>query len=413
MILNPNLIYAEFLDNFLTIIQDEEEKNKAILVSGFLRARLTGVTLGDGSSNVPLSSVSKSNLIDRQGNFATAETSEAAERVIFFFDKKRTEAQLISIGVDCSLLSETQQLVFTTACQEAANRVIEGSLKVFIANLPNISNAVQQNLLLSFMQGMYITAFRALTPSIQFNSNSLDLTRESLLQINRERLQFLKLNTEESNVIFPDEELTGPIVPGPDMLSLSEQIKLHDELLPTVAIDPTLLYPEERLEHQAKLKLLQLYATILEMTKKDAWQVKAQWLRKGDAIQVGAQDIILPHSVSEIVHIMAGELSKKHKANYQDALMRVQSIAAAYNKDWYRWIRNMLPLVSASAELMNLLSETLQIEPHSLPQLSTPEPTSLVSRLVNYSFSFWSDGETENKVIAGETSDIPQAPTAS
>lgn len=123
MILNINGIYAEFVDRFLTIIQDDAAQNQATLVSGFLRAKILNSTVDKGlsvdQSFVPLSAVLKSGLVNKEGNISKLSLSEQARRILFSFDQERTLAQVVKIGLEPTHYTEAQQLILVTACQEA------------------------------------------------------------------------------------------------------------------------------------------------------------------------------------------------------------------------------------------------------------------------------------------------------
>jgi hypothetical protein len=293
-----------------------------------------------------------------------------------------------------------QQIVLVTGFQEAINRIISGTLKKCVANLQYLSNGEHQELIRSLLKEMDATALKPLAKGIQFTNGSLTLTTESLVLLNRQRLLFSQMATACTNVTIPDEEFVAPQDPEPALLSLSQQVLLLDELVPTLALDTALLSHEEELEHQAKIRLLQLYATILAMTKNNSWQVKIQWLRAGDSIQVGSQDIALPSSVSEISNIISGELSKKHKANYKSTLLRVQTVAATYEHDWYTWTRNKLPYFCASASLKELLEEVLKIHVEGIPQMQPQDNSSVVSKMLQYGLGLWSSEGKEKQAPA-------------
>jgi hypothetical protein len=351
MILNINSLFSEFIDRFLTIIQDEVEQNKATLVSGFLRAKILTTMDGVLSSDqdfLPLSAVVKSGLVNKEGKIAEPEEPQA-KSILFFFDRERTLAQLLKLGLDQTQYSEIQQLILVTACQEATNQIISGSMKVFVTNLQSISNNEQQEQIRKLITDLATITLSRMIGALKFNGNSTSLSGDSIILLNRQRILFSEISRSEPGLMIPDEELTNPSNPEPALLSLSQRIMLLDELLPCLTLDLTLLSYDEVVEHQTKLNLLQLYCSILSMTKNDSWQVKAQWLYPGNTIQVGVDKVSLPNSISEIMDIITIELAKKHKACYQDALKKIQLIASHYEWDWYTWTRNQLPIISAQS----------------------------------------------------------------
>ncbi len=199
------------------------------------------------------------------------------------------------------------------------------------------------------------------------------------------------MSHSDLGLTIPDEELTAPLYPEPALLSLPQRVMMLDELLPNLALDPSLFSHDEELEYQAKRSLLQLYCTILAMTKNDSWQVKVQWLYPGATIQVGGQDISLPCSISGIIDIITTELAKKHKANYKEALDAVQTIAAEYESDWYTWIRNKLPIIGAAPSVKELFSKVLKIRMEAVAAIE-PRTASIssVSAAITSGLSFLS-----------------------
>lgn len=361
MLLKLNAIYAEFIDNFLTIIQDEEEKNKATLVSGFLRARILSSKIGIDNSAVSLSAVMKSGLVSQEGRFESAENDEKAKHAVFTFDKARTQAQLVRVDFDCSQWTEMQQLTMVAVIQEAMNRIVATSLKPYLANLQHITDLEHQMLLRQLLQEMDVSALKQIAKQIHFNHGTLSLSPESLVLLNRKRHIFLTLAASEPALNIADDAFIAAENPVPALLSLSQQILFLDELLPALVLDASVLSQEEEQEQEIKLQLLLLYGKILAGTKENLWQVKAQWMRPGDSVSVGSNEVKLPASVSEIMNIISVELSKKHNANYKDALTRVRAVAQQYEQDWYTWIRNQLPYVAASAALKEFLKGVLNI----------------------------------------------------
>lgn len=381
MLLKLNAIYAEFIDNFLTIIQDEEEKNKATLVGGFLRARILSSKIRIDNSAVSLSAVMKSGLVNQDGTFESGEDGEKAKHAVFTFDKVRTQAQLDRVSVDYSKWTEIQQITMVAAIQEAMNRIVATSLKPYLANLQHIVDPGHQMLLRQLLQEMDVTALKQIAQHIHFNHGTLSLSPESLVLLNRKRHIFIALAASEEAVNIADDAFIAPEDPIPALLSLSQQILFLDELLPALVLDVSILSQEEEHEHETKLQLLLLYGKILAGTKENLWQVKAQWMRPGDSVSVGSNEVKLPASVSEIINIISAELSKKHKANYKDALTRVREVAQKYEQDWYTWFRNQLPYVSASAALKEFLKEVLKISVEPLSSSSSSPSTQASSSL--------------------------------
>ncbi|MDI1352140.1 MAG: hypothetical protein PSV35_05125 [bacterium] len=364
MILNTDQYYADFLDTFLAVIQDKKAKNAATLASGFLRSThiaLTVEKLGHDNSYIPISAVIKAGLVDEQG-FILPKTNPRAKRAGLFFDQVRTLAALNQLSIPKEQFSEIQQIFFVTCCQEAINRMLTSSLGVFVENAANITNPMQQATILTLLKQIAIIAFGKTANAIKFNPGSTSLSPESILLIKRQKMLLQKMADDNSGIAIPDEELIAVSNERERGLSSHYRITILDELIPCLAMDPLFLTETEQKEHQAKFNLLKLHCSILSMTINDSWQVKAQWLKAGHPFDMGDTTVILPYSISTILKVIDVTHAKKHLADYSSALAEIQTIARKNHHDWYRWVRNQLPLISSSPAVKELLDSVLGID---------------------------------------------------
>jgi hypothetical protein len=376
MILNVDLVYAEFLEHFLKVIQEEHARNEATLVSGFLRSEVLSLAIEKvctDQSYIPLSSVIKAGLVDKSGAFCTRDEPRA-ERVKLYFDKVRTQGVLQQLGIDDSQFSEIQQLIFVTCCQEAVNRVITGPFRLFSENVDKLSKPSHQEQIIAVLKQMTLVTLGSLASALQFNPSDTSLSAESILVLKRKRVFFLNLAKENPGLDIPDEELTQYRAEPAVNLSAQERVKIYDELIPTLAIDPSVLNADEQLEHEAKLRLLKLHSIILAMTVNDEWQVKGQWLKQGSTVAMTEQTVKLPHSVSQILETISLVNEQKHRSSYRAALKRIQKIAKEYEQDWYTWGRNQLPLVCSSPAVKKFLNLVLSLD------LDKPSPIKAVAK---------------------------------
>lgn len=390
MILKEALIYAEFLDHFLTIIQDKEEVDCATLGSGFLRSTKLSTIIGkisNDNSYIPLSALIKAGLVDERGSIVLS-PNPRAERIGLFFDQDRTLGLLQQLGINPELLTEVQQLVLVTCFQEAANRMLNGSFRVFAQNGNNIEDPVQQETVLKILTRGGLIALGEVAAQIRFNPMDISLTPESLLLIKRKWIQSDKQAESTAGIDISDEYLQQPLLTEEAVLPLRDRIHILDELIPSLVIDASSLSVQEQMEHRAKLQLLSLHCTILSMTLNDRWQVKAQWLQPGAQVRVGEHLVTLPHSISTILGIIARTMAQKHRANYCSALVSIQQTAQLYQRDWYTWGRNQLPFISSSLAVTEILNSVLAIDLREAdPAASMRETPTVTEALTEALFS--------------------------
>ena len=410
MILNVDLIYAEFLEHFLAVVQDEEAINVSTLASGFLRSEVLSTTIEKLSNNhsyIPLSAVKKAGLVDQHGTILTSQENPRSARVKLYVDKIRTLAVLKQLGVDHEKLTEVQQLVLVTCCQEAINRVITGPFRAFSQNVSQISNPLHQVKIIEVIQHMSIVTLGGIAAQLNFNANDTSLSPETILRIKRRRSQFIEMAESNPGIEIPIEIFVDEIPAVAMSVSFKDRIALFDDLVPSLAIDLQFFKPNELLEHQSKLRLLKLQSAILSMTLDDQWRVKDQLLKPGTKIQLGDQSITLPNSISKIMAIIAETNAQRHKASYLDALKKIRRVAQSYEQDWYTWGRNQLPYICSSPAVKELLNSVLAIDLDN-PSLSK-EPAELMSvgapgitDWVKYGLSFFAEEEEHSLEIAEE-----------
>lgn len=381
MILKEDLIYASFLDKFISIIEDEAAKNRATLVSGFLQSNQVSFALEQITQDInyiPLSAVINSGLLDNEGRFILENNELPSTKIGLFVDIARTQGQLHALGLEQCEWTEVQQLVFVTCCQEAVNQVLEGIFKVFYENVTHVSDT-HRDTILHILKNMPTLGFSPIISKLHFETNALTLTSDTIAAITAQRELFLDASDEAHEIMIPDEELLAEELPKVTAVSTQMRIDILNELIPCLAVDEEQLNAEEALERSAKLSLLKLHSNILSMTLNDQWQINKQWLRPGRNIDLGSASIALPHSISNILDIITRTRTQKNNANYLNALRDIRSIAKSYEQDWYTWGRNQLPYISASPAVKVFLSSVLAINIGQESELQEPEPAFVVS----------------------------------
>jgi hypothetical protein len=369
MILKVEAICAEFLEHFLTIIQDEEAQNNATLASGFLRSSaLVGAIdkISYRMSFIPLSAAMKAGLIDANDNFILdkdddSEQSLRARRMGFSFDSDRVSAFLHQLGVKGSELNQKQQLVLTTSCQEAASRVINGSLRILTANPLNIINENHQQIVIDLITNLANMALGGIVGDIHFKLTDTHLLPDSFLHIKRHKELFLEMAKASQGIeILQTEKFLADA--SPPRLSLTLISSILDELIVALIVDPQHVTPEKKVEHEAKLHLLKLYCTILSLTLEDSWKVNAQLINLGQQVAVGEKSITLPHSISQILDVIAKTMQQKQGADYSGALRSIQEIAQKHQDDLFVWARNHISFLRSSSKVEELLKSVLSIK---------------------------------------------------
>lgn len=396
MILKEDLIYAAFLDKFISIIEDEEATNRATLVSGFLQSNQVSLALESISHDInyiPLSAVINSGLIDDEGHFILENEALPSSKIGFFVDSARTKGQLRALGLEQNEWTQVQQLVFVTCCQEAVNQVLEGVFKVFYENITHVSDA-HRDTILHILKFMPTFGFSPIISKLHFNTHALTLRSETITAITAQRELFLEAADEAPEISIPDEELLAEAAPKVTAVSTQERIDILDELIPCLALDERQLSEEQTLERSAKLSLLRLHSNILSMTLNDQWQINRQWLRPGQNLVLGAASIALPHSISNILDIITSTRAQKNNANYLNALREIRSIAKSYEQDWYTWGRNQLPYIAASPAVKVFLSSVLAINIGEPDEPQEPEATSVVTSAIGLGITLFYAGSS-------------------
>ncbi len=361
---NIDKICSEFLDHFLTIIQDPDAINAATFFSGFLRANVLETNIikkmSDQSlSYIPLSAVIKAGLVNEDGSF-NGNNDARAQRVKFFIDKERVQGALEALKAENKPFTEMQKLALVTSIQEASNRLSEGPLKFFAANLQCISNEEAMN---SIAQQIKDISARSLTPimdKIDLNPMEWSLTPESILCIKEQQARFIEAGITSSEIEVPDDELPEPPTELKSSIPASTQIQILDELLPILAQDDATLEESARLEHKAKLELIHLQTKILAVTARDAWDVRYQWMYPGSMVDVGSKKITLPSSISQILKVITDTFSQKNNESYLEALNTIRQIAVDYENDWYRWGRNSLTFFTRPTDEYRKILDSLR-----------------------------------------------------
>jgi hypothetical protein len=370
MNLNHAAVYTEFLNHFLTIIQDEQQKNAATLFSGFLRATsLMDVvsSLNADLTFIPLSAVMKAGLVDNNFHFMVVdsnnqEMTRRVKSVGFFFDHARVQGAIQELGVNRDQFNPIQQLVLVTACQEAKNRVLSGDFKRFAGNVANIEDDDVKAQVLQIIQLLDSMAFGNIKQSILFIHGTIQLSPEAIAIIENRRDESLEMARNNFGTDIPEDQLGKVLCSGSLMLPPNTLIDIYNELIPNLAINLAILSQDQIKKREAKLQLLKLHCVILSLTLHDRWHVKVQWLHQGQHVVVGEHSITLPHSISSILKVIEETVAQKHNANYLVALKEIQEIARNHGHDWFVWSRNMLPLFKSSPAVGEFLDKVLQID---------------------------------------------------
>lgn len=385
MILKLNLIYAEFLGHLLTIIQNDEERNSASMFSGFLRStRVSNEVknlLCKDSAFLPLSAVIKSGCVVEG---AIDLTSTKARKLALFCDQARIEGPLVSLGIDRTKYTQIQQLTLVTCIQEATNRVLDGSFRLFAKNVATITNVEHQRHIIDVMNKLAETVLAEIREKLCFEDSTLNLTNDAIRVIKELQQRYLD-NENAHNMEIPGEEL---IVRLDDVIapSIAERIALLDELTILLATDKKSLDAPALIEYEAHLHLLKLHCTLLSMTNKNLWQADTQWLLPGILMSSDEEEIALPYSISRVLEI----IKAKTPGSYLASLRDIQEIARTYETDWYTWIRNKLPIFAAAPAVKEFLTEILAInlETTAADEAVREEPDLLTS-VISFGLSFF------------------------
>jgi hypothetical protein len=413
MILKSDLVYAEFLRHFLDVIQNEESRNTASLLSGCLRSSVVSAvakTLGNSSSYLPLSSIIKAGLVDEHGTLLSSATHEKAKKIDLFFDHDRLIASLTLLNIEDTKYNHVQLITLVTCLQEAATRVLNGPFGIIFKNVSNISNPLAQEFIMRTLKNLSIKPLIDIADKIQFTSGCLSLTADAIAVISAEEKKFMAKGnmpfpeTTPEEIEVPDEELQSIIQKKENKVASSDCIQVLDELVPCLARESKT--KDELLEQEAQAHLLKLKCYILSKTAADEWQVKFQLLLCGDELTSGEDTVTLPHSVSQILAIINARPIPE-PLSYRNALQEIQDIVRAYKADWYIWGRNQLPLFSAASaveELHQLVLDFSLVEPEAGSALVNEEPTPLAffTSAVNFGLSFFTEPEPPEATRKGE-----------
>ncbi|RUR07320.1 hypothetical protein [Legionella sp. km772] len=393
MILKPDLIYAEFLNHFLIIIQDEAIQNAASMLGGCLRSCLVSRFTKDlckDSSYLPLSAVIKSGCVVDGMIVANAE----ALRLKLFYDEPRIQGALKRLGIDGIRYNHIQQILLVASCQEASNRVLTGDFQLFAENAATISNKTHQAFILDIIGNLHVRALSSVVSELAFDGH-FKLTEASLETIKKQHRAFITASKKNPVLEIADTELLVLSKESPLIIPSHERIQIIDQLAVLLAKDKHELKPGEGLEDEAHLHILKLHCSLLEMSYKDLWQVKSQWLAIGDELIAGDTRIVLPYSISKIFDIIKTTQTKKEVGQYQAALHEIQEIARNYESDWYTWTRNQISILASAPSVKRFLSLSLSFPLDASPKKISPiDSPSLFTHLLNYGLSFFTEATT-------------------
>ncbi len=397
MILKPDLIYVEFLEHFLAVIQDEHARNAASMLSGCLRStpvsRTTKNLLCKDSSYLPLSALIQSGCIVD----GMVSSNAQAKRLQLFFDETRVQGALRKLGMDYTKYNHIQQIILVTCCQEASNRTLTGGFQLFAENAATILDKPKQTRILEMLGNLHVRALSSIVSKLHFDSD-LNLTPEAILAIKEQKDKFIELANTNSFMEIPDAELMA--ISGEDSTTVPahERIPILNELSLLLTIDTECLTPSELLEHQAHIHLLKFHCSLLAMTYKDLWQVKAQWIATGTELVLGETRITLPYSISRILELIKSNKSKTTPGKYLSSLHEIQEIARTYEADWYTWTRNQVSFLASAPAVKEFLAEVLAINMGPAPKTSTVvEEPGLLESVLYYGLSFFTPVEPDKE----------------
>ncbi len=186
--INQSAILAALLKEFLAVITDPTQINRATLETGFLKASiLTKVVapIAPNSTYVPLSALIEAGLINDEGNFIVAST------VAIEFDKNRTQAEISAMGLTYASLNQSQQLVLAAAYRAAATKIGETYLAVDLSSVDELA----ATLIKTLNKELGALAFGGISKKIQFNSQTTHLTEAAITAIKEAQQQFEQRST--------------------------------------------------------------------------------------------------------------------------------------------------------------------------------------------------------------------------
>lgn len=357
MILKPELVYAEFLEHFIDIIEDESNRNDATLVSGCLRC--TNVSsfikpLCADHTYIPLSSVIAAGLVDESGNLLLSKI----ETGFVFYDKSRVEAGVKQLYLESSSYSDIQKIIVLSACQEAVNRVLNGAFGALTRSTADTANPDLQQKVLSILKNISAEAFRRLKDKVSFKANSTRLAKTSVEALLLERNDFFVLSSKNPGLHFNDIIDEANIAVEPRGLLIKERIKILNELVPCLIKMKQDLTPIALKELEAQVNIIRIYSNILALSLTNSWQVKVQWVAVGEELNVGNKKVTLPYSVSKIMKIIKDKPLNSHV----NTLLQIQKVAREHKQDLYSWGRNQIPFFASAPAVSELLSQILAIE---------------------------------------------------
>lgn len=374
MILKPTLIYAEFLEHFLAVIQSEDSRNAATMLGGCLRSNSVSdytKSLCKDNHYLPLSAVIKSGCV-KNGMIVS---NEATKRLELYYDEFRIIGALRRLGIESAQYNTIQHIILVACCQEASNRVLTGEFQLLAENTATISNKASQEAVLDIVGNLHVNALLSLMPKLSFDSD-FKLTETSIRELKAQQQQFIEAAEKKPAINIPDIELMALCGESSLIIPIEERIQILDELAVLLTNDKYHLRPGELLEHEAQLHLIKLHCALLDISYKNLWQVRAQFFAIGDEIIAGDTTILLPYSISKIFDIIKSNKTPKGPGQYRAALHEIQDIARNYESDWYTWARNQISPLASSPAVKTFLSLSLSLDIGPSPKKEEPSKSS-------------------------------------
>ncbi len=341
MKLSPYLLYIQFLEKFLSIIQDPEQVNMAIFYGGALRSQNLNQhipNLSHTATYLPLSSTQLAGLIhEKTGNFM--QRSALVDKLHFSFDACRVNEAAKHAGLSPLYNNDTQRLIFVACFQEACNQTNEQDtnlpkLRANIINLMEPLGHEQFSKINHLMQNFALEAL-ALSKAHPITFENKRLSQKSIRDI-QQAIDHLKLSAhivnETNSFEIDDTLLTEEPVTFNTRKETAQRIADLDQLIACLSIDSHDLHPDALREHQAKLFLLRYQYCILHQTERKGWTPNFQ-KNKHDTIPT---DILK--------HLDYIERAHNNEITYTQALCESRTISRAYLDSWtrraYAWFFN-------------------------------------------------------------------------
>ena len=318
MRLNLYSLHVEFLANFLAIMENEQARNEAILVSNILKAQLPNWRVAK-IKHIPLSAAMKAGLFDENGNIKSTakrgEQEEGVTHVTLTIDPRTS--QLGQLNLDQKELSDAQKITLMSCCLVATNRVLEGQFSKIFANIDSISDTETQKRLVVIQQQMPVLAL-ANSVKIRFEDGGTQFTADTIQSIKQRQEECNQLIREGIATEIPDTELPRELLTNQDRLPYDKIILVLDELLPCLIDSPE--SDTKRRERQVKLAILQLYCTILSL------------IREKQLPRMTDDQIAFPQSIAAIMKHIEVCLTNK-TITYLELLEEINKITIEYQQD--------------------------------------------------------------------------------